>query len=66
MNTFKQSAIKILKKSKIPLHYNEITKFSNCDQSKLNDFSGREGSLAHRPSENSRLKPSIFKRKMVK
>ena len=38
MNTFKQSAIKILKKSKIPLHYNEITKFSNCDQSKHREF----------------------------
>jgi hypothetical protein len=26
MNTFKQSAIEILKKAKTPLHYNEITK----------------------------------------
>jgi len=26
MNTFKQSAIEILRKAKTPLHYNEITK----------------------------------------
>ncbi|MDO8639710.1 MAG: winged helix-turn-helix domain-containing protein, partial [bacterium] len=28
MNTFKQSAIEILKKAKTPLHYNEITRLA--------------------------------------
>jgi len=51
MNTFKQSAIEVLKKAKEPLHYNEITK--QALESGILETEGANPT-AEEPAENNR------------